>query len=219
MVNSVIELAKDTARIDDEKHLVEAEKILLDYLKEHKDDSDSWLLLARIEWNSPLEDPDRILEYLDSIFTRDPTHPYALLFLAQTYHTFLGGINDDIFTQLCHICSPDQEVMAMVEVAKARYFKHRDTIKYQEALECSVKYSRKQQINCSSLGILYCQQGDLKKGRALVKQAVENIKAVDAKWDEVSIEYWFNYYYKGTEISQWMYDDLLKLLEQASGSI
>jgi tetratricopeptide (TPR) repeat protein len=197
-----------------EQSLLEAEDILLNFLKKNPQDTQAWLLLARIEWNVPLEDPERIMEYANNVLTYDPSNPYALLFLAQTYHTFLGGISDDVFRQLCSVQSDDFEILAMIELAKSRYFKHRDIKQHKKMLENSVRYSYTQQLNCTELGLLYFQEGDFEAAKPLIAQAIKNVKTVDARWDKSSIDCWCDYYYKGTQITQWQYDDLLHILKQ-----
>jgi tetratricopeptide (TPR) repeat protein len=214
MESNIIAQTKKLAREGSEKSLLEAENILLRYLEQYPQDTQAWLLLTRIEWNTPLEDPERIIEYANNVLTYDSLNYYALLFLAQTYQTFLGGISDEVFAQLCSFENDDFEVMAMIELAKSRYFKHRDTKKYQNTLEQSVKYSYNQGLNCKGLGLLCYQEGNFERARTLIAQALKNVKTVDARWDESSIDYWCDYYYKGTQITQWQYDDLLNILKQ-----
>jgi len=133
-----------------EKAYIEAEEILLHYLESNRNDIEGWLLLTRIEWNSPLQDPFRIIEYTNNIFALEPLHPYALLFVAEAYYAFLGEIDSVTLEKLHQINVEDGEIMAMIEIAKARYFEHKDKHQYQQALERSVQYSMNQQINCSN---------------------------------------------------------------------
>lgn len=61
--SNMIERLKALVDQRTEKALIEAEDILLRYLESNRDDIEGWLLLTRIEWNSPLQDPFRIIEY------------------------------------------------------------------------------------------------------------------------------------------------------------
>ena len=193
-----------------EAYLERAETILLEYLKDHMTDTDAWLLLTRIECNS--ESHDRITHYAGHVLSYDPTNAYALLFLAYADYYLHGEIEPDTFSKLCLAKNDDPEIMAMIELAKARYFYSFDKKKYQEMLEKSVAYSSNQQKNCSELGIVYWNQGKKKEGLHLIKKGVANAKASDY-WDSSEMECWLNYYYKGTQVTQSQYDYLLSLCE------
>ncbi len=51
------------------------------------------------------------------------------------------------------------------------------------------------------------------KGKELIERAIKNVKSVDAKWDEASLNAWY-LLLQSTEMSQWKWDDLLSVLEQ-----
>jgi hypothetical protein len=201
-----------------EKAYIEAEEILLHYLESNRNDIKGWLLLTRIEWNSPLQDPFRIIEYTNKIFALEPLHPYALLFVAEAYDAFLGEIDSAILEKLYKVSVEDGETMAMIEVAKSRHFYKRDNEKYQKALERSVQYSMNQQINCSDLGVIYFNQGKKELGKSLIKRAISNVKNVDKDWDPFSMECWFDYYYKGIELPALQYGWLLDLLAKCEAA-
>jgi hypothetical protein len=201
------------------KKYIEAEDILLAYLESNRNDIDGWLLLTRIEWNSPLQDPFRIIEYTNNIFTLEPLHPYALLFVAEAYDAFLGEIDSATLEKLYQVNVEDGEIMAMIEIAKARYFEHKDKHQYQQALERSVQYSMNQQINCADLGLLYFNQGKQELGKSLIKRAIGNVKNQGTeKWDAFSMECWFDYYYKGTHLPAVQYEWLLDLLAKCEAA-
>jgi hypothetical protein len=215
MESDMIAKLKALVDQDTEKAFIEAEDILLYYLETNRDDIEGWLLLTRIEWNSPLQDPFRIIEYTNNIFALEPLHPYALLFVAEAYDALLGGINSALFDKLCQVNVEDGEIMAMIEVAKSRYFYKRDNEKYQQALERSVQYSMNQQINCTKLGVIYFNQGKQELGKSLIKRAISNVKNVDLEWNAFSMECWFDYYYKGTRLPGLQYGWLLNLLAES----
>jgi hypothetical protein len=218
MESDMIARLKALVDQDTEKAFIEAEDILLHYLESNRDDIEGWLLLTRIEWNSPLQDPFRIIEYTNNIFALEPLHPYALLFVAEAYDALLAGINNELFGKLCQVNVEDGEIMAMIEIAKSRRFYKRDNEKYQQALERSVQYSMNQQINCSDLGLLYFNQGKQELGKSLIKRAINNVKFVDLEWEPFSMECWFDYYYKGTRLPALQYGWLLNLLAESEAA-
>src|SRR5271170_2901192 len=103
MNNSVLEEAKKIARQSrivsrehKEKYLEEAQEILINYLNDYKQDTHAWLLLTRIECNSPFYDPYRIIDYVSHVLFYDPSNAYALLFWSYADY-FLMGSSDDNF--------------------------------------------------------------------------------------------------------------------------
>jgi len=219
MNNQILEQAKNMAHQSDivplnqsEEYLEKAETILLEYLKNHLTDTDAWLLLTRIECNSPFDDHDRITHYAGHVLSYDPTNAYALLFLAYADYYLHGEIEADTFSKLCLAKNDDPEIMAMIEVAKARYFESFNKTKYEQALQKSVDYSLNQQTNCTALGIIYWNQGKKKEGLYLIKKGIANTKVSDY-WDSSEMECWLNYYYKGTQVTQSQYDHLLSLCD------
>jgi len=216
MNNQILEKAKIIARHGGEKHLEQAENILLEYLKDHMTDTNAWLLLTTIECNPPLYDYDRITHYAGHVLSYDPANAYALLFLAFADHYLHGAIKAETYDKLCLGKSDDPETMAMIEVAKSRYFEYSNVKKYEEALKKSIEYSQSQQINLSKLGALYIEQGKIEEGKSLIKQAINNVKSTNQNCDPTSMEGWYNYYYKGIEVISWTYNYLTSLLNYTS---
>lgn len=221
--NKILEQARNIARQSQEvplgqreKYLEQAEAILLEYLKDHMADTEAWLLLTKIECNSPLYDHDRITHYADHVLSYDPGNAYALLFLAYANYYLHGEVEADTYSKLCLAKNDDLEIMAMIELAKARYFESFDKKKYEQALEKSVTYSNNQRINCSELGIIYLNQGKIKEGKVLIEQAIKNVKRIfpseDTKYDPTSIEDLLAEFYTGTTISDDAYATLKSIV-------
>ena len=68
MKNTLLNEVRILIRQGEETNLIKAQQLLMNYLKNHVKATDIWLLLIRIEWNTPLEDPERIVEYVNNIF-------------------------------------------------------------------------------------------------------------------------------------------------------
>lgn len=172
--NNIINQAKISACKGGEANLEAAETILLDYLANNPRDSDVWLLLARIEWNSPLEDCRKIIEWSSNAFIADPLNIHALLLLTEAYDTFRTKIPDEIYHALCQVHHANAEIMAMVEIGKAKYLEYNDVKKYEEVLKKSIEYSSQQSLNFYLLGKLYKAQGKNMEGEKLIEIAHKN---------------------------------------------
>lgn len=190
----------------------QVEEILLGYLEKYPKDTDAWLLLLRIECNSPLFDEDRIIKYANNVLSYDPNNVYALLFLVYAYYFLIGEISFEIYQKLCLVHNEDPEAMAMIELAKAFYYKNINIDKYECALKKSSMYSMNQQQNLTMLGSLYLKQGKIKEGKMLIEQAIKNVKKIDSPYDPASLEDFFDEVYKGTNISSLAYNELKSLI-------
>lgn len=212
--------SRDVPLNQSEAYLEKAEVILLEHLKLHMTDTDAWLLLARIECNSPLYDHARITHYAAHVLSYDPTNAYALLLIAYADYYLHGRIEPDTFSKLCLAKNDNPEIMAMIEVAKARYFYFFDKNKYEQALEKSVAYSNNQRINCSELGIIYLNQGKTQEGKTLIEHAIKSVKhtfpSEGTKYDPASIEALLAEFYSGTTISDDGYAHLKSILKKFS---
>ncbi len=203
-----------------EKNEFEAAKnFLLNYLLENPTASDAWLLLAILECNST-EDSEKITEYANNILVYDTSNAYALLFLAYAKYYYLRSqIDEETYKKLCFAKSDDPELMAMIEVAKARYFEDKNDIEnYEKSLQKSIAYSSNQQMNFSMLGILYLNQGQFEAGKTLIKKGLMNVKKISASenidaYDPVNIITFFDEFYAGTIIRDTRYSQLKSLIQ------
>lgn len=208
MNNEIIEQAKIIARYDTEEKYEESQQLLLEYLKSNLYDTDAWLLVATIECNPPLEDPIRIIHCAGHILAYDPINAYALLFLVFGYRLLGRDDSEIVYTSLCQAEHSDPEVMAMIEVAKATYFQYTNLVEYEKVLKRSITYSANQQENLTMLGMLYLEQGKTVEGKDLIRKAIQNVKTVGGEDDPTDMNCLFDYYFKGTRLTQWRYDEL-----------
>ncbi len=217
MNRNIVEQAIQIAKLANASDYEKAQKLLLDHLQNNPKDTEALLLLIRIECNAPLEYPGLIEEYANRILAYDTYNPYALLFLAYAQYYLMGGIDEATYTKLCLAKSSDPEMMAMIEVAKARYFESKnDTKNFEESLKRSINYSPYQQTNFSMLGKHFIKQGKLEEGKRLIAHGLKSVKRVIAderiEYDPTNIEDHFNYYYKGTDVMEWTYKELKSLV-------
>jgi len=186
-------------------YLEQAEEILLNYLKEHPHDTEAWLMLMMIEWTPPLEDLERIIKWARAILAYDPTNAYAFLVLAEA-HWFYGGITEDIYVQLDTAKNDDPNVMAMIEIAKAKYLEYKEGAEdeYERVLKKSIEYGPEQARNYHMLGKLYIKQGKIKEGEEVLKKGLENEEKAkllygdsEDEYDPTSLTQFLNEWYTG----------------------
>lgn len=176
MQNSILEQARALARPGKEADLASAQELLMNHLVVNPYDTDAWLLLTRIECNSPFDDADRITHYAEHVLSYDPSNAYALLFLAYADYCMRGSSNNDLYDKLCMAKSDDIIIKSMIEIAKAQYFEFRDHKKCEEALKKSIQYCPTHVINFRMLGQLYIRQGNSAEGKLLIEQGTQNFK-------------------------------------------
>src|SRR5438445_11665057 len=75
-----------------EETLLEMESILINFLQIYPKDIDMWLRLIMVEFTPPLEDYDRIENYITMILDYDKNNITALLILAYAQYIFRGTI-------------------------------------------------------------------------------------------------------------------------------
>jgi hypothetical protein len=230
--NPILEQAKQIARQSRnvpgdqrEDYLIKAEDILLDYLKEHSQDTDAWLLLLRVECNSPLDDAERIIEYSNNILSYDPSNAYALLFLSYADYFLRGNSDDELYSKLSLAHDNNPIIMSMIEVANARYFKHRNIKKLEAALKKSIGLCSFHRTNFCMLGELYLKQGNFEEGKYLIRHGLDNIKILitaenvhEYEYDPVSIDGFFSEFFAGTTISFVEYGQLMLLIDNDRGN-
>jgi len=225
MKNEILEQAREIARKSrkvpsdqSEQYLIQAEDLLLEYLKDHSKDTEAWLLLTRIECNSTLYDYDRIAQYTNNILSYDPSNAYASLFLSYADY-YLHERKVDTYNKLCLAQNDNLEIMAMIEVAKARYFEDNDSEKCELALKKSIEYSSTQVINFCMLGQLYIKQGNIAEGKKLIESGLSNVRRIASpenchEYDPVSIQGFLNEFFAGTTTNFVQYAVLSAELEQ-----
>lgn len=189
IIKEAIAIARQRENVSLEQsvyYLEKAENILLEYLKSNSQDTDAWLLLIRIEWNTPLEDSDRIIAWANNILDYDPTNVYALLFLCEAYCTFRGDIPEEIYYRLCQIQCNDLYIRAMIEIAKANYLVDKANMEseYEKVLKKSIEYGPEQIRNYQMLGNFYIKKGAISKGEQLLKISKLNAQQANRLYKE-----------------------------------
>jgi tetratricopeptide (TPR) repeat protein len=187
----------------DQKDLEQAQNLLMDYLSEYPKDTDLWLLLIRTECNSPFDDPGRIIHYVQHVLSYDPYNPYALLFWAYADRYLLGNDCEELYEALCKVQSDNSQLIAIIEIAKARYLKQVNVAKYEQALKKSIEYCPDFSTNFRMLGNLYKERGQVEEGNFLIEHGLQNMtKKLDMiidknAFDRTSINDFFGEFFAG----------------------
>jgi len=192
--------------------------LIEEYLEKNPEDTDARLRLAMLEFTPPWEDPEVISTYLNEIFKYDPDNIYATLILACIQNTLWGKITDPVFKKLNNLSSKNSEIISMIELAKAWYYKYKNNNElYEKHLLSSISYCNKHVGNYRALGYLYTQKGEKNKAKKFARKALHNVKVI---YDENSritditdVEKFINEYIKGTHITNSNLKSIYKLLK------
>lgn len=222
MLERVRQMVYESQKVDIDQvgHLlIAAEDVLTAYLKEHPKDTEVWLLLLMIEYNPPLADAGRIINYAKQILSYDESNPYALLFWAYADYYLKANGDEDLYGRLLRVELGDNELMSMIEVAKARYCELRDLKKYEEFLLKSIDYYGSHVMNYRMLGELYIEQGKKVEGQFLIKHALENISRLvtrdePSQYDPTSLTKFLAEFFAGTIINYVEYGRLIAVSEK-----
>lgn len=215
MKNKILETATTEARLGKEANLQKAEDMLMDYLITQPKDTYAWLLLTRIECNSPFEDADRIKHYAEHVLTYDPENPYALLFLSYADYYLRGSSDETLYSKLLRAKSDNSQILSMIEIAKAYYWEDRDPQKFEDALKSSIKHCSSYVTNYTELGKLYIKQGKKTEGKKLIRIGLSNIKKeitpenLDEPYDPTSIPNLLAEFFSGTRTTYIVHEMLL----------
>lgn len=200
----------------------EAERIILQYLKDHPKDTDAWLTLALAEMTPPFEDHRLIFKWMDSVLFYDPLNAYALLILSYVHTYMAGGIPEVIFHRLDMIEDEDSDTLSMIEMAKSWYYISKKDLKNAEkALRKSIKYCNQHQTNLTKLGNLLIDQGKLEEGVDLLSQGMRNVRCIltyldNDEIDPLCIEGFLNESLRGIDISAPNYEFIKENFEKAT---
>jgi len=203
-----------------ERDIYTPEKIenLIDkYLVKNPEDTDVRLRLVMLEYNPGWEDPELIGKYLNEIFKYDPDNIYAALILAVTQDIFRGKITDTVFEKLNNLSSEDPEILSMIELAKAWYYKCKNNNElYEKHLLSSISYYNKHVKNYKDLAHLYAQKGKKNEAKKFAKKALHNVQVVYTRGsitDITDVEDFINERFKGTHITEPNLESIYELLE------
>jgi len=145
--------------------------LINEYLAKNPEDTDIRLRLVRLEFTPPWKDPELLSKYLNEIFKYDPDNIYATLILACTQDVFWGKITDAVFKKLNNLSSKDPEILSMIELAKAWYYKCKDNNElYEKHLLSSIRYCNDHVLNYADLAYVYAKKGKKMKPQNLPKK-------------------------------------------------
>lgn len=217
MKKTIFDTIITKARLRTLEDIDQAQTILDEYLKSHPRDTNAWLLAMRLEYSGAAF-PDKIMEYANHVLSYEPSNISALLFLSYVDYYSLGSTDENLYSTLLNAKTNDSEMLAMLEVAKARYWEDRDLEKCIAALKKSIEYSQHQRINFCMLGQIYIQQkSDYKQileGAELIKRGLSNIKLIvdeNTLYDPTSVSGFFDEFFSGTVIGFVEYE-ILKMI-------
>ena len=204
--------------------IVEKIKNLIDkYLKKNPADTDVRLRLVMLEYAPGWEDPEVLSKYLNEIFKYDPDNIYATLILACTQDVFWGKITDTVFEKLNNLSSENPEILSMIELAKAWYYKCKNNNDlYEKHLLSSISYCDKHVSNYRALAYLYTQKGKKNEAIQFTKKALHNVQVVfnddyystnTTDLDITDVKKFINEFLKGTYITEPNLESIYELLK------
>lgn len=181
-----------------------AEKIIEKQIKNDTKNIELWFKLAVIELTVALVDYIKSLECINKILDIDKNNVLALILECCIHYYHLGGINEDLFNKLNLIRTNDEDVLSIIKYIMSLYYEDLDINKQKELLEQSICLCNNYVTNYEELGKIYIIQGDLDKGKKLIKKAYDNIKLVyneEEICDFTDVNEYINEHVKGIHLS------------------
>jgi tetratricopeptide (TPR) repeat protein len=179
----LLEKAREAAN-KNETGMFEAEKIFLDHLTLHPQDTDVRIMLSLLLYTTPWVDSDAALANLNTAlsYEKDQTkRAYCLLIMAYIWeHTF--RITEELYEQIVSLEVTNPTILAMLEIAKAWYHRGFDNyILYEQSLKKSIEYDSTTARNYYDLGEYYINKKHrYKEGNDLIRKAIANVNRVSA---------------------------------------
>jgi len=201
------------------EYVLETIKNLIDeYLAKNPEDTDVRLRLVMLEFTPPWENPELLSKYLNEIFKYDPDNIYATLILACIQDILWGEVTDAVFEKLNNLSSEDPEILSMIELAKAWYYKCKDDNElYEKHLLSSINHCNKHVENYKSIAYLYTENEKKDEAKKFAKKALHNVQVVFTQdssiTDITDVEKFINEYFKGTHITEPNLESIYELLE------
>jgi hypothetical protein len=186
-----------------------------EYFQQHPQEVDLRIQLAIFFTELPIADERESIRILEDTLKIDQGNPIALVILAYIYDRLWSGISEDLYNQLEHAKTYNDETKGMIELAKAWYYAtgwYRERANeelYEKHLLSSVKYGNKFVWNCIDLADFYRKKGLTEKQLYYAKKAFENIQKTytiqNPRYKKVNtiitIEDFLNELVKGTHIN------------------
>lgn len=176
------------------------------YLKNHPQDSETWIRFSIFLNQSIVDDTDRAIKHLEELLVRDNTNIRALLVLVEISYASCGFLEKKLFDALVSTKTNDHELMSMVEYLIANAYYREDKQKYERHLINSVNLYDKHVRNNERLGSIFIEKGKTTEGCALIRRAIRNIQCVFPEiynyigmtFNIIPVEQFIDYYIKGT---------------------
>lgn len=199
-----------------------------EYFQQHPQEVDLRIQLAIFFTELPIADERESIRLLEDTLKIDPGNPIALVILAYIYDRLWSGISEDLYNQLEHAKTYDDETKGMIELAKAWYYAtawYRERANeelYEKHLLSSIKYGKKFVWNYTNLANFYRRKGLAEKCKYYAQKAFENIQKIykgiepyDAEIDRLTTtEEFLNNLVKGTHINEAQMDIVYGLLQE-----
>ena len=197
------------------KNFHQAEIIIENILKNEPQNTELWLIYAKMELTIPLVDFIKSMECLNQILEYDKTNFEAILLLCCIKHFWLGGVDDELMAKLDSIKTNDKEKLSMIEYVKSWYYDIKEDNKmYEQVLLKSIELFSGHVFNYKALGQFYIKHGRIKEGKELIKLALKNVQFIYSKdsdfanYDHINLNQYFNQLVKGTYISLVVYESI-----------
>lgn len=215
---TIFKLSKDNKSL-------ELKKFLEASLLKSPNNTEIILRLSILELYPPFVNEENSIKLLEKLLALQSDNYEALILLAYIYEVYWTGINQELFEKLDMAAIQNNEILSMIERAKAWYYKKAcwyDNQKcdlYEKLLLNSIKLCPFHVYNYTELANFYLKQNKRSEARKLLEIAIKNIKKIVPRncelGDFTSINYFLNENMKGTHITAINAEQIYNILNQA----
>lgn len=111
----------------------------------------------------------------------------------------MGAQDNELVDKLSQAKSDDQDLLSLIEIAKARSWEFRNTEEYEKCLLKSIELCKTHVTNYVMLGRFYIKQGRHSEGVSLIKQALLNRNREDVEEGPASMSGLLEYFFADAE--------------------
>lgn len=177
-----------------------AEEIIEKKLENDKNNTDLWISLAVTELCVPLVDYVKSIECIKRIFDMDKNNITAIILECCINYFHLGGIDKKVFNKLKLININNKEILSVIKYIMSWYYESKNVNKEKKLLKESIDLCNNYVMNYERLGRIYIIEGDIDKGKELIKKAIDNIQLI----------YKDDFIYDFTDINEYMDENVKK---------
>lgn len=177
-----------------------AEEIIEKKLENDKNNTDLWISLAVTELCVPLVDYVKSIECIKIIFDMDKNNITAIILECCINYFHLGGIDKKVFNKLKLININNKEILSVIKYIMSWYYESKNVNKEKKLLKESIDLCNNYVMNYERLGRIYIIEGDIDKGKELIKKAIDNIQLI----------YKDDFIYDFTDINEYMDENVKK---------